>query len=345
MKVSVVIPVYNSEKYIEKCLESVINQTYKNIEIIIINDGSKDNTGKLVKRYKEKDERIIYLEQKNNGVSSARNKAIQVSSGEYIIFVDSDDTVDKDYVKLLLSTIEKESLDIVACGYTDISVYGIIKLNDFYKDKTLIGKNDFIKYIFTGVGGTLWGKIFKSKIIKENNIKMNEEIFMCEDMLFVLKYATKCTSFGAIKEHLYNYNRINDNSISSKINFAYYNNLITVIKLIEDILVANKYSKDFIDNILSQRVKSISFNLAIMQHDSKHNYKIKDKLNNIKIILDNNYYKRYKNIFNSNSLKEKILLNLFKQRNIKAIYYYSYFVHCIEVIKFKIKVCLGMVGG
>lgn len=344
MKVSIIIPVYNGEKYIEKCLKSVMQQTYKDIEIIVINDGSKDNTNKIIQAYKEKDKRILYLVQENRGVSASRNKAIQKATGEYIVFVDADDTINEDYVEVLVQTIEKENVDIVACGYTDISIYGVLKLNDFYKGNVLLSKNDFINDIFIGVGGTLWGKIFKNKIIRENNIKMNEEIFMCEDMLFVLEYATKCTSFGAVKENLYYYNRINDNSISSKINFTYYNNFITVIKLIEDILESNKYSRDFIDNILSQRIKSISLNLTIMQQDNKHNYRVKDKLNNIKMILDNDYYKRYKDNLSSDSVKENILLNLFKKENIRAIYYYSHLIHFINGIKFKIKIYLGMVG-
>lgn len=344
MNVSIIIPVYNGEKHIEKCITSIINQSYENIEIIIVDDGSTDKTVEILEKCKKVDRRIKYYSQNNSGPSVARNKGIEVSSGEYIAFVDSDDTIKEDYIELLLKTIEKGNFDIVACGYTDISIYGITNLNDFYIDKVIIDKEKFINNIFTGVGGTLWSKIFKSKIIKDNNIKMNEEIFICEDMLFVLEYVTKCTSFGAIKENLYNYNRINDDSISSKINFTYYNNLIKVMNLIENILEENHYSKKFIDKILSERIKSISLNLSIMQHDSKHNYKNADKLTNIKEILNNEYFKRYKDSFSTNSLKEGTLLKLFKYENIKAIYYHSYIIHCIEVFKYKIKRCLGMVG-
>lgn len=345
MNVSIIIPVYNGEKYIEKCLTSIINQSYTDIEIIIVNDGSTDKTVEILEKFKKCDRRIEYYSQNNSGASVARNKGIEISSGKYVAFVDSDDTIQENYIELLLKTIEKENFDIVACGYTDISIYGITKLNDFYIDKNIIDKEKFINNIFTGVGGTLWGKIFKSKIIKENNIKMNEEIFMCEDMLFVLEYITKCTSFGAVKENLYNYNRINDDSISSKINFTYYNNLIKVMNLIENILEESHYSKEFIDKILSERIKSISLNFSIMQHDSKHNYNNTDKLTNIKAILNNEYFRRYKDSFSTNSLKEDTLLKLFKDENIKAIYYHSYILHCIEVFKYRIKRCLGMVGG
>ena len=185
MKVSVITPVYNGEKYFEQCIDSIRNQSYSDLEIIIINDGSVDGTSLLAKEIANKDKRIIYIEKKNEGVSSARNSGINVATGEFIVFVDCDDTIERNYVELLLNKINKDDLDIVACGYTDISIYGSIKLNDFCNEDSMLNKDEFIINIFKGVGGTLWGKIFKTEIIKKNKIRLNEDIFMCEDMLFV----------------------------------------------------------------------------------------------------------------------------------------------------------------
>ena len=105
LKVSIIIPVYNSEEYIKRCLESVINQTYKNLEILIINDGSKDKSDEIIKSYK--DDRIKYITQENRGLSGARNTGIDNSTGDYIMFLDSDDSIDLDAVSLLVERIKR----------------------------------------------------------------------------------------------------------------------------------------------------------------------------------------------------------------------------------------------
>lgn len=337
MLVSVIVPVYNGEKYLKSCIDSIRVQSYKNLEIIIINDGSNDKSSEIIKEIATEDKRIIYAEQENKGVSSTRNNGIDIAKGEFIIFVDCDDTIEKNYVELLLDKIKKSSLDIVACGYTDISIYGIIKLNDFYKGNSILNKDKFISNIFNGVGGTLWGKMFKREIIEVNNIRMNPNIFMCEDMIFVLQYAMKSNSFGAIEESIYNYNRKNESSVSSKINFEYFDNLIEVMKAIEDVLNENKYDKKYIDSILCERIRSLTISFSIMQHDKKHKYSKNEKINNIICIFKNEYFVRYKELFVGNNRTESALIKLIKDGNIKKLYYYSYYIFFINKIKTSIR--------
>lgn len=337
MIVSVIVPVYNGEKYLKSCIESIIDQSYKELEIIVINDGSTDNTSKILKEIARTDNRIIHIEQKNKGVSSARNRGIELSKGEFITFVDCDDTIKKNYVKSLVEKAICDNLDIVTCGYTDISIYGNFNLNDFYKDNSILKKSEFINYIFKGVGGTLWGKVFKREIIEINNIRMNPNIFMCEDMVFVLQYVMKINTFGAIEEALYNYNRKNEISISSKINFKYFNNLISVMKNIESILNENKYEEKFIDSILCERIRSLAISFSIMQHHKKHNYCKKEKINNIRCIFENDYFKKYKNSFQFNNKSERILIKYIKEENITKLYYYSYYIFFINEIKKRIR--------
>lgn len=337
MKVSVITPVYNGEKYLEECIDSIRNQSHSDLEIIIINDGSVDGTSLLAKEIANKDKRIIYIEKKNEGVSSARNSGIDVATGEFIVFVDCDDTIERNYVELLLNKINKDDLDIVACGYTDISIYGSVKLNDFCNEDSMLNKDEFIINIFKGVGGTLWGKIFKTEIIKKNKIRLNEDIFMCEDMLFVLQYSIESSRFGVIKKSLYNYNRKNENSISSRINFKYFNNLIEVMNEIEKILNKNKYDERFIDSILSERSRSLSISFSIMQHDKKHKYSKIQKMNNLIYIFENNYFKKYKNLFFGRSRSEDILVKFIKKENIKSVYYYSYYIFIKSEIKRSIR--------
>ena len=317
--VSVIVPVYNGEKYLRECIDSICNQSYTDLEIIIINDGSNDNTSKIAKQIESKDNRVIYVEHENKGVSYSRNKGLDLATGEYIVFVDCDDTIEKGYIELLFNQISKNNLDIVSCGYTDISIYGTIKLNDFYIGNSMLNKDEFINNIFKGVGGTLWGKIFKTEIINKNKIRLNNNIFMCEDMLFVLKYAMKCNSFGAIEQSLYNYNRKNENSISSKINFEYFDNLIKVMKSIEVILNENKYDKNFIDSILCERIRSLTISFSIMQHDKNHKYSRNEKMNNIIYIFKNQYFKTYKELFKGNNRSENTLINLIKNEDVKKL--------------------------
>ncbi|MEH7464169.1 glycosyltransferase family 2 protein, partial [Bacillus thuringiensis] len=125
-KVSIIVPVYNCEEYLSNCIESILNQTYKNIEIVIVNDGSIDQSEKIINKYKVKEERIMYYYQDNCGPSEARNKGIINSTGEYVTFIDADDTVDKYYVELLLNKMINSNSDLVCCGYKDISEYGVL---------------------------------------------------------------------------------------------------------------------------------------------------------------------------------------------------------------------------
>lgn len=148
-KVSIIIPVYNCEMYIKKCLDSVLLQTYKNIEVIIIDDGSTDMSRRIINEYIKKDERIKLITQKNMGASQARNNGINFCNGEYIVFLDGDDTLNKYYVEKLYYNICNLDVDIVCCGYSEYSKYGVTELNDYYIDKNIIDKDDYYKNHFT----------------------------------------------------------------------------------------------------------------------------------------------------------------------------------------------------
>ena len=116
-KISIIIPVYNTEEYLEKCLDSVLNQTFKDIEIICINDGSPDNSGQLLKRYSEKDERIIILNQQNTGLSDARNNALNLVNSDYLMYVDSDDWIELDTCEIAYQAVIEEQADIILWSY------------------------------------------------------------------------------------------------------------------------------------------------------------------------------------------------------------------------------------
>ena len=130
-KVSIIVPVYNNEKFLEKCLDSIINQSYKNLEILLINDGSKDNSLKIMRQYAKKDKRIIIIDKENEGVSKARNDGIRASSGEYITFVDSDDYIEFNEIEEMYKAIKENNVDMVRTNY-----------QVRYKDSKKIDKGD-----------------------------------------------------------------------------------------------------------------------------------------------------------------------------------------------------------
>jgi glycosyltransferase involved in cell wall biosynthesis len=198
--VSVIIPVYNSEKYLKKCLDSIVNQTLKNIEIIIINDGSNDNSEDIVKSYK--DTRIKYIAQENKGVSAARNLGMDIATGKYISFIDSDDWVDLDFLEKLYTTAEKYN--------ADIAVAGIIRdrnnrIKSYLKFENEIITNDkFQKLSLCDVPeiSYVWNKLYKSSSLKKINLKF-EKNRIYEDVLFTPQVLIKLDKLVTVPNTYY----------------------------------------------------------------------------------------------------------------------------------------------
>lgn len=321
-KVSIIVPVYNVEKYISRCLNSIVNQTYKNIEIILVNDGSNDNSEVIINKYKDLDHRIKYFYQCNSGPSKARNFGIKKSTGDYITFVDADDYISSDYIENLVIEAIYNKYDIVACGYTDISKYGEIKLNDFWNGKKKKSKIEFFKDIFKGVGGTLWGKIFKRDIIINNDIRMPTDIYMCEDLLFNLEYVLNSNTYGVINKNLYYYNRLNDNRISSQLDLSYYENFIEVLSKLEFIFKQYDVDSELVNIILSSRFKDIILKFVLIE-DSKYNYKFNERKQIINYILKSKYFYYYNDIIVKNDLNEKIVFMLLNKKMSKCLIIYA----------------------
>ena len=203
IKVSVIVPVYNTEKYLRKCLESVLFQTLKEIEIILINDGSKDNSHLICEEYRKRDKRIIYVNKKNEGCSATRNIGISMAKGEYIAFVDSDDFIEKDMYKIMYDKAKEDNLDILICG---------IKLLDenykFLRGITPKKQSKLIDYQKSGEGNCFnsqSNKLYKKSFILKNNIFFPISTHMGEDLFFNIKafYFTK--KIDIIEGLYYNY--------------------------------------------------------------------------------------------------------------------------------------------
>lgn len=336
-KVSIIVPVYNCEEYFSECLDSVVNQTYKNIEIIIVNDGSTDQSEKIVNEYKLKDDRIVYYYQSNCGPSEARNKGILNSTGEYITFIDADDTVNKYYVEFLLNKMISSDSDLVCCGYKDLSEYGVLNCIDFNFDYS-VSLDSFIDMVCKGTGGVLWGKMFKKEIITNNDLKLDKNIFMCEDLVFVLQYASRCQYFSSIKESLYNYNRCNQSSISTNISISYIQNYITVCKKIDETLSSINLGEQKINEIITKRIQDFVMTLVEKQSIEIRVIGMKNAIANIMQILSIPYVKTYIGEFSTNSIFYKPYIFFIKNRRIRTSIIYGIYLNVLRNVKRIIKI-------
>ncbi|MEG1311766.1 MAG: glycosyltransferase family 2 protein [Romboutsia sp.] len=210
-KVSVIVPVYNAEKVLARCVESILKQSYKNLELILINDGSKDKSIDIMRKYEKIDNRIKIIDNENNGVSETRNIGVRESSGEYIQFVDSDDYIELDMIEKTMDFVEKENIDLVMSGLfldiegnngieTAIQTFEIAKCTD----KINIASNVLSRLNGTYINSPV-NKLYKKSIITDNNIVMDKNIDLGEDLIFNLEYLSFCNSVIFLEESYYHY--------------------------------------------------------------------------------------------------------------------------------------------
>ncbi len=199
-KLSIIVPVYGVEKYIDKCLNSLVKQSLKEIEIIVVNDGTKDNSQKIIDKYVKKyPDKIKSYIKENGGQGSARNYGLEKANGEYIGYVDSDDFVEKDMYKKLYNKAKENNYDIVVCGNYNVS--------EDYQNKnidTFINNyNTDLENIFFGKMA-VWNKIYKRDILIKNKLEFKEKVWY-EDLAFTLKAIMNSNTFAFIDEPLYDY--------------------------------------------------------------------------------------------------------------------------------------------
>lgn len=215
--ISVIIPIYNAEKYLHRCIFNLLQQTYKNIEIILVDDGSTDKSCILCDSYAQMDNRIKVFHKENGGLSSARNYGIMRAEGEYISFVDADDYMEIDTYEKLYSIIETKKPDCIDFGWKYINEFGetSYNLNGLEKDK-LLSKKIITNYILPPLLNLVkddtnfiydfsTNKVYKTSIIKGNNVYFDETRRTWEDRVFLVKYLKHCSTYYSINAYFYNY--------------------------------------------------------------------------------------------------------------------------------------------
>lgn len=213
--ISIVVPIYNVDKYLDKCITLILESIKVSYELILVNDGCNDNSINICKEYSKKNERIKIVNKKNGGLSSARNAGINIALGKYIVFIDPDDEIDRNYFDRLFFIAEKNNCDVVVGGY---KTFPEVKNKiPGYKLDTVLNGRDFIlssNNIHTNNDLCfVWRNIYRLQIIKDNNIRFNENVFIGEDVIFNLEVFLNCKRAYATSDILYNYRINNPNSL------------------------------------------------------------------------------------------------------------------------------------
>ena len=301
--ISIVVPIYNVEKYINKCINSILNQTFYEFELILVDDGSKDQSGKICDEYLIKDNRVKVIQKKNGGLSSARNTGLNIAVGEYVIFIDSDDFINKNMIEILYKSIIKNSSDIVICRYNEVledkvkdyidqEIVCISHINE--KNFTNIEALNELYEINAGVFTVAWNKLYRKKLfddLRYTENRIHEDEYIIHELLY------RSNKITYIPIELYNYVKRRNSIMSTEFSFRNFDAIYAFVERM-------KFFKD--KNLKSLKYKA-EYNYITKYF--KYYYTIKNNKDEMKKVFNANLYELLKNpLFN---LKEKILWIIF----------------------------------
>lgn len=210
--VSIIIPVYNVDKYIRECLDSVINQSYKNLQIILVDDGSTDNSGKICDEYAVKDSRITVIHQENQGAGAAKNTGLDLVKGEYLSLIDSDDYLELNYYETMVSNLKQHNVDVVQCLFRNVFVNNKYSRQYNFPSKgsrKIKTKKFLVEMLYDWKYAIFWNKLFKTKLLKDIRFPVGRKI---DDEFFTYKLICNAKKILNINDKLYNY-RMRQSSI------------------------------------------------------------------------------------------------------------------------------------
>ena len=311
--ISIIVPVYNVEEYLPKCLYSIVNQTYKNLEIILVDDGSSDNSGIICDEYAKKDRRIKSIHKENKGVSSSRNIGIKNARGEYILFVDSDDEIEKDYVYIMVKEGIDSNCDLVISNILDIFNTTYRKRIKKIENLTGIFRNDY--FILMELLRVPVVKLYKTQVINKYNIRFCESMKVAEDQVFNFQYYSRIKNYKFIDYCGYKYFHRITFSLSKAIDKKTFYDDIKKLKLEKCF-----YDDNFIDNkeyIFCYNALSVVSKYC-GSDDSFRDFK--EKVTKIKkLIYGFDYYNNFKQYFVLKCLKYNLWYLLYWSYKFKLL--------------------------
>lgn len=321
IKVSVIVPVYNAEKYLKRCVDSLLAQTYSNIEIVLINDGSKDNSDLICKSYEESyPDKIVFVNQNNSGAASARNNGMKNATGDYIGFVDADDYVKEDMFEALLSTAVDNDCDMVNCGHFEVAEDGKVlrECTDThgFTPNELVPRDDLLNRLKEIHKDNLlwftWRNLYSVKYLKKYNITYNENDVV-EDPLFNLECLVNLPKIVFIDKPYYYY-VLTNNSLTRKQGKEGYvkqleNTYNYKVKKYNEYHIDN-YKNDFDNYTISHTLPMLISNII----------QLKNKKNEIVDLVNSNMIAELK-YTNNTSIKNKIIIFLIRHKKTKMLHF------------------------
>ena len=260
-KISVLVPVYNTEKYIKKCIDSIKSQTITDWELILVDDGSTDDSGKICDEYAKQDEKITVYHKKNEGISATREFAVQHANGTYIQFVDSDDWIDADMLERMYGAAQAKNLDVVGCNFIEEYTSKSVRNRRYYVDK-----EPFLRDVIASNWGVLWKILFKKSLLLDNDIHFPKGIDGGEDYYVVTNILLAAQNIKCIDFYPYHYRLNNSTSFISTPSFKKIQYQITatslVVNKLKEMEVDKLYEKEIVDRKSSIKSMMMSFNMG-----------------------------------------------------------------------------------
>ncbi len=236
--VSIIVPIYNAEQYLRRCVDSILNQEYTDFELLLVNDGSTDASGDICEEYGDQDPRVIVIQKENTGVSDSRNRALDRARGKYLQFLDSDDWITPDATRLFVRAAEEYGCDMVISDFYRVVGERLSTKGDI-EEEGVLTREEFAAHMMENPAdfyyGVLWNKLYRRDIVEEHNLRMDTDINWCEDFMFNLEYIRYAKVFYALHAPIYYYVKRKGSLASQGINisktvkmklnvFEYYNN-------------------------------------------------------------------------------------------------------------------------
>lgn len=313
-KVSIIIPAYNLQEYIERSISSCIMQTFKDIEIIVINDGSTDNTLDIINKLKYKDNRIIVIDKENQGSMEARKSGWKIAAGEYVMFVDGDDYLsNEDAINILYENAKKENYDIV-CYKFFIEYNDKNKIKRWNKEFIYDEKDTLLDLLFEGkMNHSMWSKFIRKEFVKENNIEFPSDFSFGEDLAFVYTLAMYNPKFIILNDYLYNYCK-REGSLDNGVNERTCEITIALQFVKKQLKKNNLYDK-YKEEFEYMAFKQAYYNRKdyIFSNNNEISRKLFYNWKNLKININQRNNRFYKDMYKNESKKAIFLDNLLKK--------------------------------
>lgn len=236
--VTIIIPAYNVSKYIEKCTLSALNQTHQNIEVIVVNDGSKDKTKEILDNLAKEHKNLTVIHKENEGVSAARNDGLKIAKGDYVVFLDGDDYLSEDYVSYMLKLVKETDADFCMSK----NCFMTTDQNQEEEHIEILTPAEATTLLLSPkINVGCWNKIYKRKLLQENNLNFSTELFYGEGLHFITRVAQRTNKLGVGTRRVYNYRQDNEDSATTKFNIKkFYNGEKSILKIKDEMILVDK---------------------------------------------------------------------------------------------------------